>query len=243
MFIPLFDIERTRLLTPITILIIALCIIVFIYQSFFVENTNKFFHEWGAVPYKIISKETSSNILQTSYITLITYSFLHANFWHILGNLWFLFIFGNNVERKMGIPMFVLFYLSAAIIAAYIHMVFSHPDVMLGRIKLYSLGISEIRELNTPLIGASGAISAVLGAYLKYFPRAQIVTLVIFFIITLITVPATIFIGVWLIGQIINAISNPGSSVAWFAHIGGFVYGYLFASVYKGHKEYREHNF
>ncbi|MGC8766493.1 MAG: rhomboid family intramembrane serine protease [Brevinematia bacterium] len=243
MFLPLYDVEVKRFLTPVTILIIILCVLVFIYQSFFVSNENQFFYEWGVVPYKILSEKANDNIFQSSYINLITYAFVHAGFWHILGNLWFLFIFGNNVERRMGVLVFTFFYLSAAVVSAYIHMLFSYPDVMLGRQNIYSLTPMQIQSLNIPLVGASGAISAVLGAYLRYFPKAQIVTLVIFFVITLITVPASLFIGVWLVGQIINAISNPGSSVAWFAHIGGFIYGYIFASIYRGKRDYGEYDF
>ncbi|MCX8029486.1 MAG: rhomboid family intramembrane serine protease [Brevinematales bacterium] len=239
MFIPLFDFEERdrwegigsvpKLLTPVMTLIIIICVLVFIYQTFFVKNENKFYMEWGAVPYEIIKAREQNSFF--GYINLITYAFLHGGFFHLLGNMWFFFIFGNNVEKRMGSLVFILFYLSSAVVSALIHMYVLYPQEMLG---IEKISARSSGELMIPLVGASGAVSAVLGAYLKYFPRNYVATLVLFFIITVIPVSASIFIGVWLIGQIANAILNPSSNIAWFAHIGGFLYGYIFATVYKG---------
>ncbi|MEN2998772.1 MAG: rhomboid family intramembrane serine protease [Brevinematia bacterium] len=237
MFLPLFDIDEeygyqqrkiSSLFTPVMTIVIILCAIIFVYKEFFVKDVSAFYQKWGTSAYKLLSEEKGI----MSYLSLITYAFLHSNIWHILGNLWFFFIFGNNVERKMGTIMFVLFYFSASAVAALVHMFVLHPEAMLGQAKISSF--SQLRELNVPLVGASGAISAVLGAYLRYFPRNYVATLVLFFIITVIPVSASIFIGIWLAGQIINALINTEANIAWFAHIGGFLYGYLFAMVYGG---------
>ncbi len=237
MFIPLFDIDEeygyqtrkiSELFTPVMTTIILICVLVFIYQTFLEEDINKFYQQWGTTAYKILN---ANQIGLPAYLSLITYAFVHGGFWHILGNLWFLFIFGNNVERKMGIFVFLVFYLSAAVVAALVHTIINFPNEFLyGKAS----NLAKLQELHIPLVGASGAISAVLGAYLKYFPRNYVATLVLFIIISVIPVSASIFIGVWLLGQIINALLSPQSSIAWFAHIGGFLYGYLFASIYKG---------
>lgn len=236
MFIPLFDIDDrygyqqrgiATLFTPVMTTITALCILIFVYQTFFVKDINAFYREWGTTPYKILK---ANEIGMPAYLSLLTYAFIHGGFWHILGNMWFFFIFGNNVERKMGIPIFAIFYFSGAAVAALVHMFISFPEEMLGQVK----SLQFRSELSIPLIGASGAVSAVLGAYLRYFPRNYVATLVLFFIITVIPVSASIFIGVWLAGQVINALLNPNSSIAWFAHIGGFLYGYLFATIFRG---------
>jgi membrane associated rhomboid family serine protease len=240
MFIPLFDINNRGsrvILTPFMTLIIITNVIVFAYQSFFIPNVQIFFKEWGVVPLKILkSAEIISNIPCYPYITLVTYSFLHANFWHILGNMWFFFIFGNDVEGRMRPVVFFLFYLSGAVIAG-LFQIFATTGWNLNLESAYSNKVL-MSNLATPLVGASGAISAVLGAYIRYFPEAEVATLVLFFFITIIPISAVWYIGGWFVYQVINALANPQSSVAWIAHIAGFVYGYLFASVYKGKEEY-----
>lgn len=244
MFIPLFDFEERdrwedrrsmipKLFTPMMTLVIVICVLVFIYQTFFVRNDAMFYRKWGAIPYELLKSIREGEFI---YFNLITYAFVHGGFFHLLGNMWFFFIFGNNVERRLGSFIFILFYLSSAIISALIHMVVLFPEEMLGMKRFES--ISPVGEMAIPLVGASGAVSAVLGAYMKYFPRNYVATLVIFFIITVIPISASIFIGVWLVGQIMNAVFNPQASIAWFAHLGGFAYGYLFASIYKGKREY-----
>jgi len=122
MFIPLFDINNRGsdiIFTPFMTLIIISNVIVFIYQSFLIPDVQAFFREWGVVPLKILkANEIISDIPYYPYITLVTYSFIHANFWHILGNMWFFFIFANDVEARMRPIIFLLFYLGGAIIAA-----------------------------------------------------------------------------------------------------------------------------
>lgn len=141
--------------------------------------------------------------------------FLHGGFLHIMGNMWFLWIFGDNVEDKLGHTNYLLFYFAGGVAAALVQ----------GIAAPYS-GI--------PIIGASGAVSAVLGAYLIFFPHAKIFSLVpIFIFITFLWVPAWIFIVFWFFIQYLNGLlsisSHYAGGVAWFAHIGGFLFGFIVA--------------
>jgi membrane associated rhomboid family serine protease len=154
------------------------------------------------------------------YLTILTSMFMHGSLLHILGNMLFLWIFGNNIEDAMGRPKFVLFYLLGGIVAA-----------------LAQFAISPGSDV--PTLGASGAIAAVLGGYALLYPRARVVTLIfIIFFITLVELPALVVLGVWFLLQLLDASGQPhgGGSVAYFAHIGGFAFGLLaiklFASRY-----------
>jgi len=146
--------------------------------------------------------------------SLLTTMFLHAGWWHLLGNMWFLWIFGNNVEDRLGHVLFLLFYLLGGLIATGCHWAFEP--------------YSEFR-----VIGASGAVAAVLGAYAVTFPHARVRCLIFIVIfITLIDVPAILVLGVWIVGQILSALNALGrvnltGGVAWWAHVGGFAAGAL----------------
>jgi membrane associated rhomboid family serine protease len=140
-------------------------------------------------------------------VALLIFLFLHGGFFHLLGNMWFLWIFGNNIEDVTGHFRFVVFYL-------------------LGGVAASLLQILVNTESTVPIIGASGAVSAVLGAYILKFPRARVKTLLFIFIfITLINVPAVAFIGIWFFLQLISSLGAGASNVAWYAHIGGFIFG------------------
>jgi membrane associated rhomboid family serine protease len=138
--------------------------------------------------------------------------FMHGGVLHIAGNMLFLWIFGNNVEDAMGRIKFLLFYLAGGVVAA-----------------LAQVAISPNSDV--PTLGASGAIAAVLGAYAVLYPRARVVTLIfIVFFITVITVPALLVLGLWFLFQLLDASAQPlggGGGVAYFAHIGGFLFGLL----------------
>lgn len=165
-------------------------------------------HEWGLVPLEL--RRTGGF---GEYVTLLTSMFLHANWLHLLGNLWFLWIFGDNVEDRLGHVPYVFFYAAAGLAAAGAQFVFD-PG-------------SEI-----PMIGASGAIAGVLGAYLVLFPRARVLTLVpIFIFLEFLEVPAVLFLLVWFVFQnLAPAAFTPAAEggVAYWAHIGGFVVGAAF---------------
>ena len=162
--------------------------------------------------------ELSTNLkIIPPFLSIITSMFLHGGWMHLIGNMTYLYIFGDNIEGALGHIRFIIFYFACGIVAAFAQ-IFSAPDSTI------------------PMIGASGAVSGVLGAYLIFYPRARIRTFVFLGIfITFLRLPAILLLGVWILGQIISAsISNPGSpGVAWFAHLGGFFAGMIFGPLLK----------
>jgi len=150
----------------------------------------------------------------STWLTILTAMFMHGGFLHIIGNMLFLWIFGNNVEDSMGPLKFVAFYLLSGVAALALQVAFS-PDS------------------TVPTIGASGAVAGVLGGYILLYPRARVLTLIfIIFFVTLIEVPAVVMLGLWFLQQIYFGaadLSDPtGGGVAYFAHVGGFAFGLIF---------------
>lgn len=202
--LPLRDINRTKKLPIVTILLIIINSAVWIYSVTLGAGFESFIREFGLVPKNIINNP----------ITILTHMFLHGNWFHIISNMWVLWIFGDNVEDAMGKLRFIIFYLLCGLGAAAL-------QVGIG----FIFGSSEI-----PMVGASGAISGLLGAYMKFFPGARILSLVFFFFfVSFAQIPAIIFIGFWFISQVINGILTLPfagiGGVAWWAHIGGFLTG------------------
>ncbi|MEA2448465.1 MAG: hypothetical protein QOG63_397, partial [Thermoleophilaceae bacterium] len=145
------------------------------------------------------------------WVTIFTAMFMHGGLLHIAGNMLFLWIFGNNVEDSMGRLKFLLFYLTGGVVAT---------------LAQYVMGPNQV----VPTLGASGAIAAVLGGYALLYPRARVVTLVfIVFFVTIITLPALLVLGLWFLLQLLDAGAHQLGSggVAYFAHIGGFIFGLL----------------
>jgi membrane associated rhomboid family serine protease len=186
----------------VTAVLIAINIAIFIYQfSLPVRAANAFVLQYGVIPD------------QLRYTTLLTSMFLHGGIGHILGNMWFLWVFGRNVEDAMGSGRYLLYYLVCGL-AASLGQVLANP---------YS---------TVPMIGASGAISGVMGGYLIRFPRTPIVTLVFFIFISFVELPAAVLLVYWLVVQLAGGIGSVADEatrggVAWFAHIGGFAAGAL----------------
>jgi membrane associated rhomboid family serine protease len=185
--------------------ILALNIVVFLYQLTLTQpDLELFFTDWGAVPAEISHGD--------NLITLITSMFMHGGWLHIAGNMLFLWVFGDNVEDTMGHVKFLIFYVICGLAAGGLQ-VMVNPDS------------------RSPLIGASGAISGVLAAYLVLFPRGKIRTILLLGIPIMVLVPAWGMIGYWIVIQFINGILSLGvqtrdtSGVAYFAHIGGFIAG------------------
>jgi rhomboid family protein len=185
----------------------------------------------GAIPFEVSHLRPLPQVVQVCggksvVLSIFTSMFLHANLLHIGGNMLFLWVFGNNVEDRMGRPVFLLFYLAAGVVAALAQVLIS-PDS------------------RVPLIGASGAIAGTLGAYIVLYPRARVLTAILFFFITLVEIPAVIVLGLWFVLQFFSGIGQLGTSVsggvAFFAHIGGFVFGGLVALLYRarGGEPYR----
>ncbi|WP_029008314.1 rhomboid family intramembrane serine protease [Azospirillum halopraeferens] len=212
-FFPLYDDNPTRRRPVVTMAIVALCLLVFAWQFSLAPRAEALaVYAYGLVPALLFGHaELPPQIAAVPpWMTVFTSMFLHGGLLHLGGNMLYLWIFGNNVEDSMGRGRFVVFYLLCGVAAALAQSL-SNPT-------------SEI-----PMIGASGAIGGVLGAYLVLHPRANVRVLVwILLFVTVINVPALIVLGVWFIGQILSGVATPTSAeggVAFWAHVGGFIAG------------------
>lgn len=198
----------------VTYLLIAINAIIFLAEVIVTANfsdraaTNALLQTYGAIPYKVLGGDIFS---------VISSMFLHGGIAHLIGNMLFLFVFGDNIEDKFGRIKYVLIYIAWGIAAAYAHSFYA-----------VSTGGGEI-----PAIGASGAVSGVLGAYLVLFPRAKIFTIIAAFFITTVRIPAIAYIPFWFVMQVILGLLNTLGGVAYFAHIGGFLAGVLTGYVLK----------
>jgi membrane associated rhomboid family serine protease/HSP20 family molecular chaperone IbpA len=192
----------------VTYLLIAINAIIFLAEVIVTANfsdrasTNALLETYGAIPNKILGGDIFS---------AISSMFLHGGIAHLIGNMLFLFVFGDNIEDKFGRIKYVLIYIGWGIAAALAHSIYA-----------MSTGGGEI-----PAIGASGAVSGVLGAYLVLFPRAKIFTIIAAFFITTVRIPAIAYIPFWFVMQVILSLLNPLGGVAYVAHIGGFLAGLL----------------
>ena len=211
--IPLYDTARSRKFPIITLTLILANVLAFLYEiRMDASLLQGFIFTWGLVPSRFLADPSSGGYL------ILTSMFLHGGWFHILTNMWVLFIFGDNVEARMGRFRFLLFYLLCGTAAALL--------------QVYILPSSE-----RPMIGASGAIAGVLGAYLVLFPRSRIASLVpLFFIFTIVEIPAFVFLLFWIALQLYSGWfsiqSGAGSGIAWWAHIGGFVFGVMMVSFF-----------
>jgi len=198
---PVADINRARRPAVVVRLLVAANVLVFLYELTLPQpELQELFYRYGFVP-----KFFWQAPLERAY-TLFSSMFLHGGFAHILSNLWFLWVFGDNVEDRLGSGRFLAFYLLGGAAAA------------------LSQGILEPASAQ-PMIGASGAVSAVLGAYYKLFPRAPVLTMVLlFFYPVFFYLPAWFYLGYWAFLQFIEALMGvPG--IAFWAHLGGFLFG------------------
>lgn len=221
MFIPLKDENPTSRFPLVTVLFIALNIFIFFYQLFSPEGLQYFVYKMGTIPYEITHFKPLALVVYESRepisrlsppLTLITSMFLHGGFLHLFFNMLYLWIFGNNIEDFLGPIRFIIFYLLSGLGASLTHIIFN-PN-------------SQV-----PMIGASGAIAGVLGAYLILYPGARVLTFVfLFFIIRIIPIPAAFVLGLWFLLQVMNV--GIGGGVAWFAHIGGFLIGIVLIKVF-----------
>jgi membrane associated rhomboid family serine protease len=209
MFIPLKDENPTQRFPVVTVVLITLNILIFLYQIFSPEGLQYSIYRMGTIPYEITHFTTISHLPRISpLLTLLTSLFLHGSFLHLFGNMLYLWIFGNNIEDFLGPFRYILFYLLSGLGASLVHIIF-HPSSMI------------------PMIGASGAIAGVLGAYFLLYPGARVLTIVFFWIIP---VPAFFILGLWFVAQVMNI--GIGGGVAWFAHIGGFLIGVALIRIY-----------
>jgi len=223
--IPLKDRIKRKRFPFITSLLILVNILVFAYQLSLGENLEFFFNHFSITPSQIIQALHSDLFKPFVFMTFITSLFLHGGWLHLGGNMLYLWVFGDNVEDKLGHIRFLIFYVLCGIAASALHIYIDPAS-------------------NIPAIGASGAISGILGAYILMFPKARILTLVpIFIFIHFAELPAYVIIGLWFILQFFNGIlslkyadASMSSGVAWWAHIGGFVTGLILVFPFKKYK-------
>ena len=210
---PLYDTVRSRKFPLVNLTLILANVLVFLYElQLGPDALKEFIFTWGLIPANVFSDP------QTSWMTFFSSMFLHGGWFHIINNVWVLFIFGDNVEAGMGKIRYLIFYLLSGVAA--------------GLLQSYILPSSTV-----PMIGASGAVAGVLGAYLILFPRSRIASLVpILFIFTIVEIPATLFLIFWFLSQLysgLGALRGGGESgIAWWAHIGGFMFGALMVSFF-----------
>ena len=221
MFIPLKDLNPSRSYPVVNISLILANIATFLYQlDLEATMPRKAFESllltYSEVPSRIPSFLAGHTSLETAFLPLITSMFLHSGWFHIGGNMLFLWIFGDNVEDFFGHFTYLFFYLACGIGAGLLHILFNFHS-------------------NIPAVGASGAISGVMGAYILLYPRARVLTLVFIFPLP---VPAVVFLGLWFVGQFLSGLDAIGRTisggVAVWAHVGGFILGMFLTAMARG---------
>jgi membrane associated rhomboid family serine protease len=211
--IPIRDTNRSTSFPVVNIIIITASVLAFIIELTQGHTIAAFIYRYGLVPARYADLQIAARFTAfQQIIPFFTSLFLHGGIFHLAGNMWFLYIFGDNVEDKLGHLRYLFFYLLCGLAAGVSHLVINWGA-------------------NVPTIGASGAIAGVMGAYLVLFPRAKILTLIpLFFFFPFVEIPAFFFLGIWLLFQLVSAAGDTGhvAGVAFWAHIGGFVFGIIF---------------
>ena len=223
MLLPVGDNVDRRSLPVVPAVLVFANLLVFVIQvRIFLDNpmtiqpTMDFIEKWGLVP---------ADLQQGRYVGLFTHMFLHAGFFHVAGNMLFLWVFGDNVEDRLGRVRYIALYFGSGLVALTAQVV-SDPS------------------FGGPMVGASGAVAGVLGAYLRLFPHARVLGLVpLGFLFFTVAWPAGVFLGIWIAMQVLSALMSGGieGGVAWWAHIGGFALGFLVASPKRARKVERSH--
>ncbi|NOZ94855.1 MAG: rhomboid family intramembrane serine protease [Acidobacteria bacterium] len=222
MFFPIRDSIPSRIYPFVNVAIIVACSVVFVYELMLGPHLGAFFRVAAFIPARLFDSLPPWAMPQPDYGflgnmgTILFSMFLHGGWMHIIGNMWFLYVFGDNVEDALGHLRYLFFYLGGGFAAAFLQ-AFLSPNA------------------TVPNIGASGAIAAVLGAYMVWFPHSRVHTLVFLFVFaTIVEVPAILFLGYWFLiqffqGTLSLGAAMAGGGVAWFAHVGGFLFGFLVA--------------
>ncbi len=216
--IPIRDTHPTRNRPVVNNLLIAANAVVFLIQLSQGADGRIFVYLYGLVPARYSVPQIAEYFSAWQQIfSFLSFMFLHGGFLHLLGNMWFLYIFGDNVEDRLGPVRYLAFYLLCGLASGVSHLLLNFQS-------------------NVPTIGASGAIAGVMGAYFLLHPKARILTLIpILFIPYFVEIPAFVFLGIWFLFQFLNAAGSGGAAggVAWWAHIGGFVFGMIFLKVFE----------
>jgi membrane associated rhomboid family serine protease len=214
--IPLRDTQPSHHFPVVTVGLIAVNVLAFFYQISLDEfSLNHFVAEYGLVPRRL------------QFTDFVTNIFLHGGWWHLIGNMWFLWIYGDNIEDILGRGKFLLFYVLCGVAAGLVHVLFN-------------------LDSRVPTIGASGAIAGIMGAYLVKFPHSRILTLVpVIIFITTMEIPAWLILLYWFVLQFFSGVGTIGQShlnqggVAWFAHVGGFLAGIALIYLLRPQAKYR----
>ena len=217
--IPLHDDNPTSIFPVFTIVFIIICTLVFLWEQSLGPGTQQAFLAYGAIPAVVVGGQLLPPEVDKipAWMTVFTSMFMHGGWMHLIGNMLYLWIFGNNVEDSMGHTRFIIFYLACGILAFAAH----------------AMGDTSSQ---IPTVGASGAISGVLGAYLLLHPRARVlVAIPLGIFIHTTRLPAALVLGFWFVLQLINSASASGGQggVAWGAHIGGFIAGMALIPLFK----------
>ncbi|HOJ92259.1 MAG TPA: rhomboid family intramembrane serine protease [Dictyoglomaceae bacterium] len=215
--IPLKDDVPSRIHPIVNWTLILINVIVFLWEIMLPSSVREnIIFNFGVVPYRFLK----SQLLSYGILSLFTSMFLHGSWSHLIGNMLFLYIFGDNVEDAMGHFRYLIFYILAGAFAGIVQVIFS-------------------RDLYTPAIGASGAIAGVLGAYFRFFPRARILTMAVLgFFLEFIYIPAFFYLGIWFLMQLLSGVFSSlmldfSGGVAWWAHVGGFSFGLFSSKIFR----------
>jgi membrane associated rhomboid family serine protease len=221
---PLKDDNPVHITPVVTWALIAINVLVFLYQVSLSPKLSEYFvYQYGVIPAVVVGQQSLAANIATipPSLSVFTSMFLHGGWMHLIGNMWFLWIFGNNIEEAMGGWRFLAFYLICGVAASWSHIAANTGSII-------------------PSIGASGAIGGVMGAYIMLYPRARVWTLIfLFFFIRILYIPAGIILGYWFLIQIVSGSmsgAQSGADVAFWAHIGGFLAGVLLVGLFKKRK-------
>ncbi len=225
---PLRDNIPSRTYPFVNVALIVINSLVFLYEVSLGPHLQEFILTYGMVPAKIlwISQHQPWNLVER-FGPFFTSMFLHGGWFHLIGNMWFLWIFGDNVEDRLGHGRYLLFYLLSGLVAGWVHYITNMAS-------------------GVPTVGASGAIAGVMGGYFLLYPYARVLTLIFVFIfVDIVEVPAFFFLGLWFLMQLFQgtfslaAVDTMSGGVAWWAHIGGFAAGASMVHLFKKRKGYR----
>lgn len=221
--IPLRDSTKSRRFPYVNVLIIVINFLVFFKElTLSPQELNQFFYTYGVVPNQMNLLFIGGAPLLPLALPFTSAMFVHGNWLHILGNMLYLWIFGDNIEDRLGHFKYLIFYLLVGFAASIAHIVATPAS-------------------NIPIVGASGAIAGILGAYFLTFPRARILTLLpLLFFITIVEIPAVYFLFFWFVIQLLNGLGSAvtANSVAWWAHVGGFLAGVILIKLFPRERIY-----
>ena len=222
MFFPIKDDQPTSRTPRLTIGLIFVNTAIFLFsQTFGVRGFAGFLMSFGYVPVLFIDGGATYQVSPWLYLTPLSSMFMHGGWMHLIGNMLFLWIYGNNIEDYFGPVKFLVFYFVSGLAAILLYTLFNPHSTI-------------------PLVGASGAIAGVMGAYMVLHPRAQITVLILFVFIMIRQFPAKVVLGIWFAYQVVMSVigSSTGGGIAWLAHVGGFVFGWVLLKIifrFRGH--------